>query len=183
MYKNIIFDIGDVLFSYEANVSQKIYQNADDAFMPIRKAHDIVKQLHEYRDKDDKPRFQLFILSNFSQDGLSHLWLRHPELFDCFDGIVISGVHGSAQSRDDVLIADCKKPDPFIYNHLLESYDLHPHESLFIDDKIENVEGAEGVGMKGILYTCSDGLKKQFEELGILPESELIEWSRGPKKP
>ena len=169
MYKNIIFDIGDVLFSYESNISQKIYQNADDAFMPIDKAHDIVKQCRQQIDTDNQPRLRLYILSNFSLDGLNHLRARHPELFDCFNGIVISGtVTSSAQSMEDVLIAGYRKPDPFIYNHLLKSYDLHPHESLFIDDKIENVEGAEGVGMKGILYTDADGLEQKFNTLGIL---------------
>lgn len=174
MYKNIIFDIGDVLFSYEANVSQKIYRNEDDAFMPIDTMHTVVRQLRDHQDEAGEQRFKLYILSNFSQDGLNHLWLRHPELFDCFDGIIISGVHSSTQSRDDVLIAGCRKPAMGIYNHLLKSYDLHPHESVFIDDKAENIEGAEVVGMKGILFTDTDSLVGTFKQLGILPPSKHI---------
>ena len=169
MYKNIIFDIGDVLFSYEDSVSAKIYQNTDDAFEPIHKTHEIVKMCRERRNGNNEPLFRLFILSNFSQDGLHHLWVRHPDLFDCFDGIVISGsLSCSAQSIQDVLIAGCKKPDPGIYNQLLKAYDLHPQESLFIDDKATNVEGAKIVGITGILYTDPDGLERRFQELGIL---------------
>jgi GTP-binding protein len=44
------------------------------------------------------------------------------------------------------------KPDPEIFEILLESYDLNPENSLFIDDNIENVKTALELGMFAVLY-------------------------------
>ena len=60
-----------------------------------------------------------------------------------FDGIMVSSsVH---------LI----KPDTRIYELLCNTYSLKPEECIFIDDRPENVEAAEAVGMKGIIFDGS----------------------------
>jgi len=45
------------------------------------------------------------------------------------------------------------KPDPGIYQLALETVGCAPEEAVFIDDFIENVEGARDVGVHGILFT------------------------------
>ncbi len=44
------------------------------------------------------------------------------------------------------------KPDPKIYLLTADRLNLKPGECIFVDDKQSNVDGAEAVGMRGILY-------------------------------
>lgn len=44
------------------------------------------------------------------------------------------------------------KPEPVIYNTLLERNNLKPNECIFIDDRQINVDGGEAVGIKGYLF-------------------------------
>ena len=45
---------------------------------------------------------------------------------------------------------------------------VHPSKSVFIDDLIENIDGAKKVGIKGIHYTGIETLNKSLKELGII---------------
>jgi len=82
--------------------------------------------------------YGIYVLSNACSKFYEY-FPRHYSL-DFFDGIVVSS---------DVHMI---KPEPLIYNYLLESYGLKPEECLFIDDRAENVEGARRVGMKAVLF-------------------------------
>ncbi|MDR2508976.1 MAG: HAD family phosphatase [Candidatus Ancillula sp.] len=55
------------------------------------------------------------------------------------DGIVVSGIEQT------------KKPDAKIYEILLERYNLTPGESVFIDDREDNIETARNLGMHGFV--------------------------------
>ena len=44
------------------------------------------------------------------------------------------------------------KPEPRIYEILLERYGLDPAETLFIDDRAANIAAAEGLGIAGYLF-------------------------------
>ena len=46
-----------------------------------------------------------------------------------------------------------RKPEPEIYQLVLEENKLDPAETLFIDDNPENVEGAKKVGINGLLLS------------------------------
>lgn len=54
------------------------------------------------------------------------------------------------------------KPDPAIYLHTCEKLDVLPAEALFVDDKIENVIGAERAGLKAIQFSSVDQLRKDL---------------------
>ncbi len=56
-----------------------------------------------------------------------------------------------------------RKPDAEIYQWVLQRYQIKPEESLFIDDSLQNVEGAESVGIDGILL--NKGVL--IEEMGL----------------
>lgn len=45
------------------------------------------------------------------------------------------------------------KPQAGIYEHSFQGLGVAPEETLFIDDKIENVEGARAAGMRAELFT------------------------------
>ena len=44
------------------------------------------------------------------------------------------------------------KPDPAIYRLAAERLGVKPEECVFVDDLLENVEAAESIGMKGIVF-------------------------------
>lgn len=45
------------------------------------------------------------------------------------------------------------KPDSQIYHYLLHTYHLNASECFFIDDRIENIEAAKAIGMQGMVYS------------------------------
>ena len=69
---------------------------------------------------------------------------------------------------DDALVSSHEKltkPDPAIYERLLEKFDLKAEETVFIDDRKENIAGAESVGIKGILFTSFDEVNAKLQNL------------------
>lgn len=92
------------------------------------------------------------ILSNFADDARP-LWTNVYPFIDNFDGIIISSEVG------------LMKPQAKIYHLAAESVDLPPAETLFIDDFIENIEGAKRVGMEAIHFKEPDLVRKQLADL------------------
>ena len=62
------------------------------------------------------------------------------QLRGIFDEIVISGEVG------------LRKPEPEIYRYTAARLDVQPNECVFVDDFSVNVEGADAVGMTGVLH-------------------------------
>lgn len=65
------------------------------------------------------------------------------------------------------------KPDAAIYLHTLKQLGTKPEETLFIDDKQVNIDAANGVGMKGILFTNADQLRADLSAQGFSKELPL----------
>jgi putative hydrolase of the HAD superfamily len=61
-----------------------------------------------------------------------------------------------------------RKPDPKIYNRALGILGKAPERSLFIDDRLENVAGAQSIGMKAIRFTGADALRRDLRTLEVL---------------
>ena len=80
---------------------------------------------------------------------------RYPFL-GWFRGIVISGEVGAA------------KPDPAVYEALVERYGVVTSESVFIDDQPANVEAARELGFRAIRFTDAAALRRELEALGML---------------
>lgn len=45
------------------------------------------------------------------------------------------------------------KPEPGIYQYLFDTYHLKPEECFFLDDKAENIRAGQKFGMNGIIFT------------------------------
>jgi len=77
--------------------------------------------------------------------------------------------------RFDVLIWSYQlgiaKPDPAIYHTVLSKLGTAPAETLFIDDKLVNIEAAQALGMKAILFTDVAQLRQDLIASGF--DSEL----------
>lgn len=72
----------------------------------------------------------------------------------------------------DELIFSCElkmsKPDKEIYQHTLNVLQAAPAEAVFVDDRQENVEAAEQLGIQGILFEDYQGLINQLRAMKVL---------------
>lgn len=98
----------------------------------------------------------LYAITNFSGEFWPPFRDREAAIFDRFRDIVVSG--------DEKLT----KPDAAIYTLALQRFGLAPEEAVFVDDRTDNVAGAEAVGMKALLFTDAATLRAQLVELGLL---------------
>jgi putative hydrolase of the HAD superfamily len=56
------------------------------------------------------------------------------------------------------------KPDVAIYEHCLQGLGSAPRDSLFFDDRIQNVQGAEMLGMRAIQFVDRDEVLRQMSD-------------------
>jgi len=54
------------------------------------------------------------------------------------------------------------KPDPEIYKLAISRFNLTPEQTLFIDDRIENIEAAQSLGFRTIHLTDPLTIKSQL---------------------
>ena len=110
----------------------EVLQQAIDLQEPIPVTEQLV------RDLKASGRFRLYVLSNMAHEFIAHL--RRFPVYGLFDGEVIS--------CEELVV----KPEPRIYEILLERYGLDPSQSLFVDDREANVAAAERLGIHGFLF-------------------------------
>jgi len=60
------------------------------------------------------------------------------------------------------------KPEPGIYQYVLEHVDVPAQRILFIDDLEKNIQGAKSVGMSGIVFCGIGPLLSELEHLKII---------------
>jgi len=59
------------------------------------------------------------------------------------------------------------KPDAEIYQLLLEKLGTAPEETLFLDDKLENIEAARSLGIQGLQFSTVERLRQDLITLGF----------------
>lgn len=73
--------------------------------------------------------------------------------------------------RFDVLVWSYQlrmaKPDPAIYLHILKELGTRPEETLFLDDKLVNVEAAQALGMRAIQFSTVEKLREDLVSAGL----------------
>jgi len=79
--------------------------------------------------------------------------------------------------RFDVLVWSFQlhmaKPDPAIYRHTLTALSAEPEETLFLDDRIVNVEAARALGMRALEFSTVDRLRADLIAGGFDAELPL----------
>lgn len=65
------------------------------------------------------------------------------------------------------------KPDPAIYRYLLAKLGTEPQETLFIDDKSENIEAAQALGIRAFQFSTTDMLSADLVAAGLDVELSL----------
>jgi FMN phosphatase YigB (HAD superfamily) len=94
--------------------------------------------------------YPCFVLSNWSAETYEGMEDDYPFLKD-FDGKIISG-------RDRLI-----KPDPQIYQLAISRFNLVPSETVFIDDRADNIETAVQLGFHTIHLTDPSKIAELIE--------------------
>jgi len=93
-------------------------------------------------------------LSNWSADTFARIRDQFAFL-SWLDGIVLSGE------------VELTKPDPRIFQLLLEKVNRPANECIFIDDAEKNIKAAQALDFHTIHYTSPEQTKRELEALGI----------------
>lgn len=101
-----------------------------------------------------KREYKIGLLSNFTA-----IWLREIineyNLWDLFDEYIISSEYKMI------------KPNPEIFQKMLEKLEISANEAVFIDDRQVNTDAAERVGIKAHLFKNNDQFIKDLQKLGV----------------
>lgn len=128
-------DAGPMNFEQAQNFWQKV--------VSTRRAN---VELIDFIEKNLFGKFRLAVLSNFTPD--LNEYLEKYKISHFFERVFISAV------------LRMKKPDPAIYWHALKEMKALPQESLFIDDKEENIATAKALGMEGVVFNDTSSIEK-----------------------
>lgn len=191
MMKNIVFDLGRVVFAhkteYRTEERRRFFSYVSESPMPqfwvdydlgLSSMEKVAEDLAAYRGveveyarsmieqsigwqstieptaeliRDLKAAgYRLYVLSNMSREFIA--FLRQKDVYRYFDGEVVS-------CEEQVV-----KPMPEIYHRLIERYSLNVEETIFIDDRRENVEVAASLGITPFHFDRED-CEKSCREL------------------
>ena len=109
-----------------------LFQHVRESLLP---KHDSVALLQTLAAR----RVPLYCLSNMPVNAYAYLRERY-DFWRYFDGIVISG---------EVRMV---KPQPEIFQYLLQRHGLAASETVFIDDHVPNVQAAGTLGLHTVLF-------------------------------
>jgi putative hydrolase of the HAD superfamily len=158
-YKDMIrsFDTGKIepedfyketMLKLEAKIRQdtffRIYNDVFSANPPVL---DLLKKL--------KTNNKLILLSNTDVERFGFIKKKFPEIF-LFDDYVLSYEVGYM------------KPHPEIYIEALKKARVRAEECVFLDDLLENIEGAQRLGMNAILYEPQTDLEHRLKQMNVI---------------
>jgi HAD superfamily hydrolase (TIGR01509 family) len=177
MIKNIIFDFGNIFIEWNPrrifskiipaesidNFMQTVWReewnNNLDSGITFAENEKILCEKYPQHSEYIKVFHQYWYESLGAENPESETFPptreAHP-FFNTLDGIVLSS---------EVKVC---KPNPEIYRILLERYQLRPEESVFIDDRQENLDAAQKLGIATILFQMAKQVREDLKRLGVL---------------
>jgi len=102
----------------------------------------------------DNPQFRVVALTNWSAETFP-VALKRFDFLHWFEGIVVSGTER------------IRKPYSEIYQITLDRFNIAAAETLFIDDNLRNIKGAEALGINGIHFSTPEELIKELDNFKI----------------
>lgn len=143
------------IFELMINEIPKKYQNHARDFLYKETLKTVTSRsyarewLHDLKGKG----LNIYLLTNYPEWMFDNHWVTTFTFTDYVDGKIVS--------------AKIKKikPDSGIYEELLSTYNLNAEESVFIDDRKENIEAAEALGINGIHFTEYEAVCRQLDQL------------------
>lgn len=191
MIKNIIFDIGGVMFDDSAqNISNILNRDASElckkvygkSFIDCVLGNQEVSDYIESFKNDSDYEIIKYIL------GKDNLHISYPLMKDNFDYIsklkdkgynlyILSNISRESYEYVKNTIDIDKvfkggvysyqekllKPDRQIYELIVNKYNLNKDETLFFDDKQKNVDAACDFGIKGVLFRTIEDIENNLK--------------------
>lgn len=104
----------------------------------------------------DESGVPLFAITNFSAEFWEPFHAREQALFAPFRNIVVSGAEKMV------------KPDRAIYQLALARFGVPADQTLFVDDRPENIAAAQSEGMRGHLFRDAVSLRRELAALNLI---------------
>ncbi|KAI0373965.1 phosphatase yihX [Pilatotrama ljubarskyi] len=149
-------------FSVEPSAIDEAFKQARESLRPNEELLALVREL--------KAQFQgklrVFALSNISLPDYEYV-IALPTDWSIFDKVFASAVLGE------------RKPDREAYEKVIRETGIDPSTTVFVDDRIENVEAARALGIHGIVFDKQEGvfeaLRRTFGDRVQKIEEEQVE--------
>lgn len=141
-----ILDFVSAAPEYEAEI-RRVYENLGEC---IQRYSYAVPWVQELKNQG----LRVFALSNWPK----HIYEQRKDKMDfleLMDGYILS-------YREKMT-----KPDPAVFQLLLDRYQICPEEAVFIDDTLVNIHAAEKLGIHGIHFQSLEQAKEELKKLGI----------------
>jgi HAD superfamily hydrolase (TIGR01509 family) len=137
---------------YSALVKNFAFDSDYDTFAAlwvrgIDPIHEMLALVHQLRRT-----YRLFILSDTNEEHWQHV-AKHYLDPTFFEDVFLSHRLGMV------------KPDPRLFQHVLQSIACPPAHAIFVDDTPENVTVAQTLGMNACLFTSAFDLGKELARL------------------
>lgn len=94
-------------------------------------------------------KYEVYGLTNWSMETFPEA-REHFGILQMIDRYVVSGAEHLV------------KPDPLLFQVLLDRYSLRAEDCTFVDDNPVNVDAARDMGMRGIVFAGSDSLREEL---------------------
>lgn len=146
-----IFSDEELLNKFVANAPE-YEEQIKEAFKKIEAIIELLPHTMEWVKELKAKGYHLYVLSNYGE--YTYQQTKHKlEFLSYMDGSIFS-------FRYKII-----KPEREIYELLLNMFSLKAEESVFIDDKLENVEAAKALGFSGIQFQSYEQAEEELEEI------------------
>ena len=159
----VIFDIGKVLVKYDWKKLLKELKYDEDTAQAVSEAvflsEDWTESDRGVRTEDwlsylKKRGYKLYFLSNFSEP-LYKRCTKDLKFLEFMDGGYMSWqVH-------------LLKPEPEMYQKLIQDFQIVPEKAVYIDDYMDNVAEARAQGLNAIHFTGRKSAVQQLMDFGV----------------
>ncbi len=113
--------------------------------------HDTVQILSSLKDSQ---QYKMYALTNWSDESFPVAYEMY-EFLHWFDGILVSGAE------------KMKKPDPQIFELLMDRFDINRDAAIFIDDNKKNIDAASNLGILSLHFNSPAECKSELLSLDI----------------
>ena len=207
---NVIFDLGDVLFTWSANTGTSISPQTLHSIL-----HSATWFEYEKGNLGEEEAYRL-VATDLSLD-VSEVRAAFRDAKDSLqsDPSMVALLHELKGNSDICLFAMSnisapdwevlrhkgrpedwavfervftfaaareRKPNLGFFRHVLESTGIDPRRTAFVDDKLENVVSARSLGLKGIVFTSFDEITWELRALVRNPVADGEQYLRDHAK-
>jgi len=124
----------------------RLMQEIKESLLPVDNNFILLTNLYS--------QYTLYALTDNVREIMSYLKKKY-DFWSKFKGIIVSAEVGYL------------KPDPAIYQELINQYEIDPAESVFIDDHLPNVQGAKSMNMHAIQFANVEQCIHELKKIGV----------------